>query len=276
MAALIDTYSMPPDWLLQKYDGASRYISHDSGKCITAGQAQHIHALGKVVSLNFEDSATNAQGGSGQGQNDAHFAVAVARQIGAPAGVAIYASVDYEIHGGPALTTATNYFRGWTPILHSAGYLSGAYGDADLISGLLRAGVIDLGWVTVAWSYGARVRDPRACLLQDQFTPGYDVDEETAAFYGGWTSHGPQETPNNTKDWFEMATKADLAAVINERNGYWLPRFAQLIRFGKANKAFNPANAGGMIDNQGIEGDIGATLTQIQNRLAAIEQKIGA
>jgi hypothetical protein len=183
---------------LAQYDGACRYISHDSGKCITASQVADIHGAGKSVVLNFEDSATNAQGGATAGRADAGFAVSVARSLHAPAGVAIYASVDYEVHSGAPLTVAEDYFAGWTPVVRAAGFLSGAYGDADLITALLQGGLIDLGWQTVAWSYGARVRDSRAALLQDQFTPGYDVDEITAAFYGGWMPSGAQTKPGGT------------------------------------------------------------------------------
>jgi hypothetical protein len=199
MAALIDTYSMPPMSLLAQYAGACRYISHDSSKCITSGQVHAIHGAGKTVVLNFEDAATNAQGGTQQGAADARFAVTVARTLAAPAGCCIYYSVDFEATSSQ-MPTVQAYFRAIRGVHAGTGYLVGAYGDATVITALLQAGVIDLGWQTVAWSYGARVRDPRAALLQDQFNGSYDVDEITNPYYGGWTPHGPQTNPRQTAE----------------------------------------------------------------------------
>lgn len=213
MRSLIDTYGMPSQAELVGHDGACRYISHESGKSVTAAQVKQLHAWGKNVVLNFEDSATNAQGGHGQGVADAQFAVAVAKQVGAPAGVGIPASVDYEVHAGTgAMFTVVAYFEGWTPILRAAGYLSGAYGTYDVVKTLLDGAHIDLAWQTSAWSYGNR--DPRAVLFQDQYTNAFDVDEIEHPFYGAWTPAGAQPQGDDDLTPIQAQQLADIHAWL--------------------------------------------------------------
>lgn len=209
MSALIDTYGEPSASLLSGYSGCCRYISHQAGKSIDAGQVRRIHAQGKTIVLNFEDNQSNPKGGEGQGHTDATFAAGVARALGAPQGVAIYFSVDFEVHGGSLLTTVGDYFRGVLPVMRAAGYLVGAYGDKDLITALLNAKLIDLAWQTVAWSYGAV--ESRDRLLQDVFTQGYDRDEIKNPFYGGWTPTGAQ--PNPLEDPLADLTTAQLNQI---------------------------------------------------------------
>jgi hypothetical protein len=191
MASLIDTYGMPSDADLKSHDGACRYVSHTAGKTVTKSQVQHIHSLGKTVVLNFEDSATNAKGGLKQGQADGEFFVEQAKKIGAPAHVAGYFSVDFEIH--TEFGTVEQYFKGVAEKLNAAGYLVGGYGDYDLIRDLVAKKMIVFGWQTAAWSY--EKRDTDAVLIQDVFTQGYDVDEIKHSYYGGWTPNGAQTPP---------------------------------------------------------------------------------
>lgn len=210
MSSLVDTYAMPSNGLLASHDGACRYIAHNQGKCVTAAQVAHIHGLGKNVVLNFEDEPTNAKGGAEQGSKDAEFALGISHEIGAPQGVVIFYSVDYEATAGQ-LATIVDYFRGVKAEHAGTGILVGAYGDNLVVGHLLGAGVIDLGWQTASWSGTSRDRDVRAVLYQDHFTAGYDVDEIEQPFYGAWTPSGPQ--PNPTEDDMTPAdwTKLDAA-----------------------------------------------------------------
>lgn len=199
MAFLVDTYGAPTDAELKQPGclGATRYISHQADKTLTAAQVRHIHGLGKLIVPNFEDAASNAQAGRGQGVADGQFTVAELVGLHCPKGVAPYASADYETHPGWGTWHETlQYFRGWTSALHAAGYRSGAYGNYDLIKALLDAGIVDYGWQAVAWSYGHE--DPRAVLLQDKYLGSYDVDEQRAKDLGAWTPTGPQTPAGGT------------------------------------------------------------------------------
>lgn len=270
MTYLIDTYGMPSDSELRMAGcvGASRYIAHDSGKHVTSAQVRHIHALGKTVSLNFEDSAGNAKGGTRQGRTDATFTVDTARSLGAPHGVGLFFSVDYEAHTGQsAMGVILNYFRGVAPIARKAGYLVGAYGDKDVIAALLNAKLIDLGWQTAAWSYGAR--DARAVLFQDRFTQGYDVNEIEHPFYGGWTPHGAQTNP--TEDPLAGITTNDIAnadwhaLITNPLTGKAVPAYQYLTSINTQAYQLLQANIA-----------LTAAVRALTDEVASIKSKVGA
>lgn len=212
--SLIDTYGMPSDHALKGRDGACRYVSHDLAKTVTRGEVQHIHALGKNVVLNFEDSATGAKGGRPAGVADAEFSVRDLRTLGAPAGVAVYASVDYEVHSGLALANALDYAQGWTDTLHAAGYLAGLYGDYDLIVRALS--IVDFGWQTAAWSF--HKRDTKAVLYQDEFTQSFDVDELQSTYYGAWTPEGAQTMEVTLS---AASVEAIATAVVTKKIKIW-------------------------------------------------------
>lgn len=218
---LIDTYGMPSDAELKMAGcvGACRYVSHQSGKNVEAWQIAHIHSLGKMVVLNFEDSATNARGGARQGSLDAAFVLGELATVKAPHGIAVPFSVDYEVHTGQAaMSVVLDYFHPIATRMRGEGFLSAAYADYDVLVALFQAGLIDVGWQTVAWSYGKR--DPKAALLQDTFTQAYDKDEILAPFYGAWTPTGAQtKTPAAAVDPLEevmtmYATKAEFEAAM--------------------------------------------------------------
>lgn len=245
MTQLIDTYGEPSPALLSHYAGAMRYVSHQAGKSIDRGQVERIHAQGKNIVLNFEDSQSNPKGGYDQGRTDAEFCVGVAHQIGAPAGIAIYYSVDFEVHGGPLLATVEAYFRGVASIMRPAGYLIGAYGDKDLLTALLDHKLIDFAWLTTAWSYGAK--DARAVLYQDQFHSGFDVDEVEHPYYGAWTPTGPQEE-------YVPLTDADVVKI-------W---------------THDLANGAPVAEAYAVIVNIQKALAEVLAEVAAIKSKVGA
>lgn len=194
MSVILDTYGFPSkaEMSLPGVVGASRYISHDSGKCITRSQVLTLFSWNRVVDLNFEDSATNAQLGASQGALDATFAVAIARALGAPREVCIYYSADFA-YSPTTWAAELAYFATAARITRAAGYVMGAYGDYTTIGRLLNARVIDLGWQTTAWSNGRR--DARGVLYQNTYTQGYDVDVIEANYWGAWTRTGAQLKP---------------------------------------------------------------------------------
>lgn len=194
MPVILDTFSMPSKALMSMPGvvGASRYISHSSGKNVTRAQVLTLFSWGKVVDLNFEDSATNAKLGAAQGTRDAIFAVATARALKTPAGVGLYFSADFA-YSPTTWNAELAYFEAAARVVQAAGYVMGAYGDYATISRLLNAGVIDLAWQTTAWSNGQR--DPRGVLYQNAFTAGYDVNVVEANYWGAWTRTGAQVRP---------------------------------------------------------------------------------
>jgi hypothetical protein len=60
----------------------------------------------------------------------------------------------------------------------------------------------------------------------------------------------PTPTPTPT-DWFDMATKADLTAVVDERLKFYLPRMLNVIVNGAGNQAF-PAGSTLALDGKGV------------------------
>jgi predicted chitinase len=146
-------------------------------------------------------------------------------------------------------------------------------------------------WLGPVWYW--TVSRPNLNLAAD----AADVPGATLAINGGYNNLEGRQARYNAcmslnrailptprtigKDWFDMATKADLDAVItarlNERFGWWLPRFGQLLRFGRSNKAFDTTNSGAaMVDHRGIDGDIGARLDALAKEIEAIKRKVGA
>lgn len=98
--------------------------------------------------------------------------------------------------------------------------------------------------------------------------------------------------PTVKKDWFSMATEAQLEAVVkrvvHERLSWWLPRAILTLRKGTGNMAFNPNIVGkAVVDNRGVEGVVtahsddtikalSAQVKALSAQVAAIKTKVGA
>jgi hypothetical protein len=169
------------------YTFAARYLSHDtSGKNITAAEAQALHDAGIDVVLNWESSGTAALHGYAGGVADATAARDMAAAIGAPAGIPIYFSVDFNPIGSQ-VAVVDSYFDGVAAVLGVERV--GAYGGFRTISHLFDTGRISYGWQTYAWSYGQW--DPRAQARQVhngiQVAGGLcDLDVAMAQDFGQW------------------------------------------------------------------------------------------
>src|SRR5579859_4024712 len=172
------------------YTFAARYLSYDnSGKNISRGEADALIAAGVDVVSNWEESATAALGGFGQGASDARAAESEALAAGMPAGRPIYFSIDFDASPGDQ-GAIDAYFDGVASVLGRN--RTGAYGGFYPIERLFDAGKITFGWQTYAWSGGQW--DPRAQLrqIQNGVTVGgvdCDVDESEADDFGQW-GHG--------------------------------------------------------------------------------------
>lgn len=164
---------------------ACRYLSHDSTKNLTAGEAQTLIAHGISVVCNWEGTSGRASSGEGAGQADGAEAANQAAQCGAPPGAAIYFSADFDVQ--PSEYDAVRaYFRGARTGL-AGRYALGAYGSFACLDML--GGLIDYAWQTYAWSHGQV--HPSAHIYQyqnDVRVAGGDCDRDRALRepFGQW------------------------------------------------------------------------------------------
>jgi hypothetical protein len=183
-----------------------RYIGWDSvpgfssiGKNLTTAEAAQLHGAGVAVFLAFEYAPDATVLGATQGIKDGQLAAKQLAALSAPSGMGVYFAVDFDIpdyatalddtavNARAKLGPVAQYFaaiRGLKPA-----YQVGAYGGYYAVKRLFDAGLITLGWQTIAWSGGQR--DHRAQLYQTGGTTlagGADVNvhETTAPDFGQW------------------------------------------------------------------------------------------
>jgi peptidoglycan hydrolase-like protein with peptidoglycan-binding domain len=157
------------------FDGVLRYLGNWQ-KSLATGEPAIIHDAGLNLGLIYEANPTRAAAFSpAQAKTDVANAVASALSHGAPAGVGIAFTVDYDaaVHDLDAIVA---YFG---VILAGIGqYKPGAYGDDIVLDALYRTyGDKLFYWQTSAWSDGARF--PHAALYQgayDQTVGGVQCD----------------------------------------------------------------------------------------------------
>jgi glycoside hydrolase-like protein len=236
---------------------ASRYLAPPSpdtaGKIVTQSEIAGLLQAGLDVMLNWEWYESRATEGSAAGYQDGTAARQMSEALGYPAGAAIYFSCDMDTRN----FAATNAYFAAARSALGGRYRMGAYGGFNVVNAAHNAGVVDLSWQTVAWSYGHVCSRSSLYQTGDRVWFGSgnecDVNIIRGAYYG-WQSAGRGgRTPLN-RDWFDMATQADLEKIIDARLQYYLPRLAAMLRSGKPNAAFAAQNAGGLIDNHGLDG----------------------
>jgi hypothetical protein len=166
---------------------ACRYLldpARDRGKRLTLAEAQRLTALGVDLVANFE-YATQPVLTYAQGQLDGRTAAAELAALGAPAGVPVYFSFDYDAPNShfPGMF---DYLRGAASVL-GAGRV-GAYGKYAVIEYLASRGVTWL-WQTYAWSGGlwsahATIRQIRNGAFPGEFDG--DLDQAMVPDFGQW------------------------------------------------------------------------------------------
>jgi hypothetical protein len=171
----------------------ARYLSHESGKNLSAGEANALIAAGLTIVCNWEDSATNALSGYGQGVSDARAAAAEALSVGQPPTRPIYFSVDFDANSSQ-IGTIEAYFEGVASVIGVS--RTGVYGGHYVVDALFNDGKVTWGWQAYAWSYGAW--DPRAQFRQIE--NGIDGDEEdkdeaVVSDFGQWPIGAPAPPP---------------------------------------------------------------------------------
>ena len=154
-----------------------------SGKALSASEAATLRSYGLVILLNYEWSADSAKGGYAAGVRDAQQAEQARSEVGAPANLPIYFSVDFDPHGWT--NTVVAYLNGAASVIGRARV--GVYGGYLAVKAAFDAGY-GYGWQTYAWSAGAW--DTRAQVRQianGAFWGGQgDRDLVVRADFGGW------------------------------------------------------------------------------------------
>jgi Domain of unknown function (DUF1906)/Putative peptidoglycan binding domain len=188
-----------------------RYLGWDSvpgfssiGKNLTAAEVTALHAAGIAVFAAFEYDPQAPAKGEPQGARDGTLADRQLAELGAPPQTGVYFACDWDIadyapklpdlkaSAKAKLGPIADYFT----VINEQhpGYRVGAYGGFYAVKRLFDAGLISLGWQTVAWSGGQR--DTRAQLYQ---TTGkvpvggadLDIHEGTVADFGQWAPGPP-------------------------------------------------------------------------------------
>ena len=203
--------------------GAMRYLGDDS-RCIFAAERDELLGAGLGIGLIWESSARRPCDGYQAGVDDAYRANAEADQLGAPGDTRIYYAVDFQPTTSELTGPVSDYFWG---VVSVGGRPSRAYGCASVMQRL--CGDLQLwpdSWQCAAWSYpgsapGTPISDggyslvlsPYAHMLQNI---GYVMNDScdhnslvSADVSWMWGLEG-------TGDWFDMATKEDLEAVVRD------------------------------------------------------------
>lgn len=184
MSTALDFSDFKPTPAQVRSVGASAvigYVSPEPAKNLTDPQ-QYLDA-GIDVALVWEDSATNALGGSSQGQSDAMRALAQAKALGYPDACTLYFAVDFDVTPAQEPTVQA-YIRAAESVVGHA--RTGVYGGFYPLQSLHGVGLASWYWQTLAWSGGQRFAP--ACLYQNGqqvFNGGADVNEVLAPF-GAW------------------------------------------------------------------------------------------
>ena len=175
------------------YRFAVRYFSYDSGKNLTASEAQALENAGLDVVSNWEAGSDDALDGYSRGVQHAHDADAQAHAAGAPADRPIYFSVDFDASEGQQ-GAINDYMDGVASVIGRS--RTGAYGGYYVIKRLFDAGKITWGWQAYAWSGGQW--DPRAQARQIQNGlegDSIDKDQAMVADIGQWSGSGGGNNP---------------------------------------------------------------------------------
>lgn len=158
-----------------------RYLGWDSvpgfpsiGKNISAVERKELLRAGMAVFLAFEYGADAALNGAPQGEKDGKLAASQLHEYGFPANMGVYFALDFDLQDyAPALPNTPGNARAklgpvaaYFDAIHAQkpAYQVGGYGGYWAIKRLFDAGLITLGWQTIAWSGGQW--DNRAQLRQ--------------------------------------------------------------------------------------------------------------
>lgn len=179
------------------YVGAVRYIGLPGRtKDIDRTEYEDFSRNGIGMALVFEEAAGNWRNGYTQGQIDGRRARDHANAIGFPADRPIYMAIDQDVVTEADFKAMLAYLNGAAASLGGV-YVTGVYGEADVIDRVRSEGKAKWFWQTKAWSRG---RVTPAHLRQNIGTVyvggiGCDVNDVLADDWGQH-SYGGDMTPD--------------------------------------------------------------------------------
>jgi len=179
-----------------------RYLGRNLWNGLTKDEAKAILDAGMSLFLIWELAPTKRSYFSyNKGLSDAAGSIAEAEYLGAPDGVAIYFTVDYDAQAGD-MSAIADYFNGVKDGLGSK-YLMGVYGSYTVMQGVKA----DRYYQTYAWSGGHKVPFHIYQYSNDVTVQGIAVDKdcvnEDAGLWGG------------------EDMKLDVAVLLFTKDDYW-------------------------------------------------------
>ena len=232
-----------------------RYLSHDTGKNLTAAEARSLSAAGIWIVVVWETTAQRSLAGKAAGAADAREADRQAKACGMPAGRPVYFAVDWDATPGQQ-ATINAYLDGAASVLGRSRV--GIYGGYYPVKRALDAGKAHWAWQTYAWSGGHW--DGRAHIRQysnghQLVGVGVDYNHAMKADYGQWRVGAvptPQEDDLPTADqlWSDRPDNKD------DRGNQWQMRTY-------------------LINANVVAHENAADLAKLQAAVAALAQKSG-
>jgi len=183
------------------YSGVIGYVSEDAtGKNITLAEIAAAHASGMDVGFVYEFANNAAHEGAMRGQRDGQIALIHARDLGIPAGVALYCAVDFDAQPAdmPAVLAYARHFQSTVSL---GGYRSGVYGSYAVCLMLHNNGYNGFLWQTYAWSHGLWSVGLSVRQLKNGISvagANVDQDQTQVADWGQWPATGTPGSPERT------------------------------------------------------------------------------
>lgn len=175
---------------------AVRYVSPDNtGKNLTAGEANALRATGIDVVTNWEFAERAPLNGRAQGVSDAARGINMAVALGQPSHAAIYFSVDFDAQDSDMHAIAA-YIDGATATIGADRV--GVYGGYRVIANIAATKRCKYFWQTYAWSGGRWHPAAQLRQVQNGVRIGgadVDIDQSMSGDYGGWGGANASPAP---------------------------------------------------------------------------------
>lgn len=225
----------PSELRRRGYTGAIRYLSHETGKNLSARERDALWAEGIACGLVWESSAGRPLDGFAAGADDAREANRQADALGWPDWVPLAYAVDFDPTG--RLGTITGYFQG---VLSAGGRPVGVYGAYALMESLAQLSHqgrrIECYWQCAGWSGsgegsggtirlddGSRRRVSRhACLYQDiAETRHAGEDHNHVLGHVAFLYHPDQTVPDQTAHEEEDDMPVETHILVTKAGSQW-------------------------------------------------------
>lgn len=194
-----------------------RYLGRSLWNGLTSDEAKTILDAGLALFLIMELSPTKASYFNYlRGISDAQFALAEAEYLGAPKGLTIYFTVDFEAQSGD-MSAIKEYLRGVHEVL-TGKYLVGIYGSyAVMVAAKSADYPPDKFFQTYAWSYGKKAPNHIYQYSNTVTVAGVMADQDYVNDDAGlWVSDELYQTEKESDN--EML---DVAVLLDTKEDFW-------------------------------------------------------